>query len=204
MENNISELNENNHGLEVTQSKLRERISELEFIVDEGQEQLDQGDEARKDLKAELAEANEKIIQLEQELFESKTNQNEILETLKALEEEMERVMLENQRMHHITKDARRAIYRAKQEDKVDSALGRVLNNYPERDCLKIMFLRESEGVYRFGSKRVYIKIEKGESVFVRVGGGFMHIDEFIDQFTPLELDKIERKDVSHKFSRKI
>ena len=115
----------------------------------------------------------------------------------------MERVMLENQRMHDITKDARRAIYRSKQEDKVDSALGKVLNNYPERDCLKIMFLRESEGVYRFGSKRIYIKIEKGDSVFVRVGGGFMHIDEFIDQFTPLELDKIERKDVSHKFNQK-
>ena len=45
---------------------------------------------------------------------------------------------------------------------------------------MKIMFLRESEGVYKFGSKRVYVKIEKGEAIMVRVGGGFMHIDEFI------------------------
>lgn len=110
---------------------------------------------------------------------------------------------MENERLYATTKDARRAIYHALKTDKVDSALGRALNNFPERDNLKIMFLRESEGVYRFGQKRVYIKVEKGEQVFVRVGGGFMHIDEFIDQFTQLELDKVDRRDVSHKFARK-
>lgn len=45
---------------------------------------------------------------------------------------------------------------------------------------MRIMFLRESEGVYIFGQKRVYIKIEKGDQILVRVGGGYMHIDEFI------------------------
>ena len=43
------------------------------------------------------------------------------------------------------------------------------------------MFLRESEGVYKFGQKRVYIKIEKGDQIKVRVGGGFMKIGDFID-----------------------
>ena len=46
------------------------------------------------------------------------------------------------------------------------------------------MFLRESEGVYKFGSKRVYLKVEKGGHIFVRVGGGFLSIDDFIDQYT--------------------
>ena len=62
------------------------------------------------------------------------------------------------------------------------------------------MFLRESEGVYQFGQKRVYVKIEKGEQIFVRVGGGFMHIDEFINQYTPMEVEKIERRDVLARF----
>lgn len=62
------------------------------------------------------------------------------------------------------------------------------------------MFLRESEGVYQFGQKRVFIKIEKGDSILVRVGGGFMHIDEFIDKYTMGEVEKVERKDVSTKF----
>jgi len=61
---------------------------------------------------------------------------------------------------------------------------------------MNIMFLRESEGVYQFGSKRVYIKVEKGDKILVRVGGGFMNINEFINQYTLEEAEKITRKDV--------
>jgi len=46
------------------------------------------------------------------------------------------------------------------------------------------MFLRESEGVYQFGQRRVYIKVEKGDKILVRVGGGFMNIQDFITQYT--------------------
>jgi hypothetical protein len=53
------------------------------------------------------------------------------------------------------------------------------------------MFLRESEGVYSFGQKRVYVKVERGETILVRVGGGFMGIDEFIKMYTPEETEKI-------------
>jgi hypothetical protein len=58
--------------------------------------------------------------------------------------------------------------------------LSNFLNKYPERKSMKIMFLRESEGVYRFGQKRIYVKVEKGDKILVRVGGGFMHIEDFI------------------------
>ena len=56
---------------------------------------------------------------------------------------------------------------------------------------MNVMFLRDSEGVYRFGQKRIYIKVEKGERILVRVGGGFMGIEEFIRQYTPEETEKI-------------
>ena len=49
---------------------------------------------------------------------------------------------------------------------------------------MNIMFLRESEGVYQFGQKRVYIKVEAGNKLLVRVGGGFIGIDEFIQGYT--------------------
>ena len=46
------------------------------------------------------------------------------------------------------------------------------------------MFLRESEGVYQFGQKKVFVKVEKGDRILIKVGGGFMMIDEFIDTYT--------------------
>ena len=75
-------------------------------------------------------------------------------------------------------------VYIAHKNCRIDKALGRFINEYPERQEMKIMFLRESEGVYQFGQKRVYIKIEKGDRILVRVGGGYLGIDEFIKTYT--------------------
>lgn len=66
--------------------------------------------------------------------------------------------------------------YIPRKNDPIDRALGNFINEYPEKSKMKILFLRESEGVYQFGARRVYIKIEKGNNLLVRVGGGFMHI----------------------------
>jgi hypothetical protein len=38
----------------------------------------------------------------------------------------------------------------------------------------------------------------------VRVGGGYLSIDEFLDQYTPLELEKLERNDPMQRFSTKL
>lgn len=65
------------------------------------------------------------------------------------------------------------------------------------------MFMRESEGVYQFGSKRVAVKVDK-DKINIRVGGGFLSIDEFLDQYTPAELEKLERKDPIKRFSEKV
>lgn len=54
-------------------------------------------------------------------------------------------------------------LYVSKKNDKIDLALANVINQFPERQKMKVMFLRESEGIYQFGQKRVYIKIEQGD-----------------------------------------
>jgi hypothetical protein len=43
------------------------------------------------------------------------------------------------------------AIYIAHRKDKTDVVLANFINTYPEREKMKILFLRESEGVYLFG-----------------------------------------------------
>ena len=81
--------------------------------------------------------------------------------------------------------------------------LAEYINNYPERNRLKVMFMRESSGVYQFGSKKVFVKVEK-DKIYIRVGGGYLTIDEFLDLYTPLEIEKIERKSPMRKFSEKV
>ena len=46
---------------------------------------------------------------------------------------------------------ARIAVYIPQKGDPIDKKLAEYINNYPDRQKLKIMFLRESEGVYEFG-----------------------------------------------------
>ena len=65
------------------------------------------------------------------------------------------------------------------------------------------MFMRESEGVYEFGSRKVMVKVER-DKIQIKVGGGYLSIDEFLDQYTPVELEKLERRDPLKRFSEKV
>ena len=76
--------------MEMQEEKYKELIRQLEFQVEELNEHLEKGDQARKKLRAEFQGANDKIIMLEEELFESKTMANELLDKLKFAEEEIE------------------------------------------------------------------------------------------------------------------
>ena len=58
---------------------------------------------------------------------------------------------------------------------------------------LSVFFVKEQEGVYTFGSKKMFLKHENGR-IYARIGGGFMEIEEFIKTYTQLELEKLERK----------
>ena len=53
-----------------------------------------------------------------------------------------------------------------------------------------------------FGTKRVFVKVENGK-IIIRVGGGYMQIDEFIELYTPLELEKWESKQTENNLRHK-
>lgn len=63
--------------------------------------------------------------------------------------------------------------------------------------------MRETSGVYEFGSKRIAVQMLK-DKIQVRVGGGYLSIDEFIDQYTPVELDKLEKRDPLKRLNEKV
>lgn len=91
--------------------------------------------------------------------------------------------------------------YICKRNDPVDNSLSEYINKNADKHKIQIMFIRESPGVYFFGQKRVMIKIGKNGNLLVRIGGGFLGIDEFIDTYTKEELDRLQmKKNVLSKF----
>ena len=55
--------------------------------------------------------------------------------------------------------------YVGRKDSEIDETVANYLRDFPEQSKVKIMFLRESEGVYKFGQRRVYIKVEKGKAI---------------------------------------
>lgn len=118
-------------------------------------------------------------------------------------EVEAMRAEIETYRNYIIDLKARIAVYIPVKDDLIDKRIAEYINNYPDRQNLKVMFMRESNGVYQFGSKRIAVKVEK-DKINIRVGGGYLTIDEFLDQYTPGELEKLERKDPMKRFTEKV
>lgn len=78
-------------------------------------------------------------------------------------------------------------IYVPLEADFIDEALGKYLN---ERDGnMLVTFVREAYGVYWYGTKKVMISVERGK-VIVKVGGGYMPISVFIDNYMESEVEK--------------
>jgi hypothetical protein len=90
-------------------------------------------------------------------------------------------------------------VYRAEKNDHIDVRLAEYINHYPGSLNLFQLFVRERHGVYTFGSKSICIMVEN-DNIQVRVGGGYLSIDEFIDQYAGIELEKLERKSMKKQF----
>ena len=130
---------------------------------------------AKGQLQADHLKATEYMQELESKVYKANKMGLELLQSLKDAEVEIETL-----KQYVIDLKSRIAVYIPVRDDQTDRKLAEYINNYPDRNKLKIMFMRESEGVYQFGSKRVAVKVEK-DKINIRVGGGHLSIDEFID-----------------------
>jgi DNA repair exonuclease SbcCD ATPase subunit len=160
---------------------------------------------AKQALQQELTNAGEYILELEAKFLKSQETCIELLTALKNCEFELEAALQEiaTLKQYIIDLKARIAVYIPVKGDVVDRKLAEYINNFPDRQKLKIMFMRESDGVYQFGTKKVHVRVDK-DKINVRVGGGYLSIDEFLDQYTPQELEKLERKDPLKRFNEKV
>ena len=93
-------------------------------------------------------------------------------------------------------------IYFPIRSDPIDCKVADFLNHHTDRAKFRIMFKREigASGVYYFGTKKIQIAQHR-EALKVRVGGGYIDIDEFVDKYTQGEIDKLDRSSPVRKLA---
>ena len=128
------------------------------------------------DLQSQLDLSVRQIVALEERVFKSNKISLDLLEDVKRLQMDV-------------------GFYHPMKLDPIDIRLGEFINASPDRAALKVLFIRDQEGLYSFGSKKCNVKIENG--LKVRVGGGYLNIQEFVEQYLPIELEKLTGWDYS-------
>ena len=137
-------------------------------------------DEEIESLKAEIEELDRGIQRLENDISAKESEINELGEILRD----------RNERLSELTGEQvePEIKYRAAKGDEVDALLAQYINfaNCP------VPIKRLGNGFYLFGMKKIYAKILNGKLV-IRVGGGYMIIEEFIQTYADQELHKLEK-----------
>ena len=77
-------------------------------------------------------------------------------------------------------------------QDKVDQMFVHHMN---KAKC-PVVVRKLGKGQYIFGTRKIFAKIHNGKLI-IRVGGGFMMIDEFLSIYTSHELGKVEKANLS-------
>jgi len=128
MESNVRCMNEKCDQLNSVQASLELEWSEKSRLLDEINRQQDY------------------VGILENRTYKANITSLELLRQLKASEEENEQL-----KMYIIDLKQKVAVYIPQKDDPVDKILADYINNYQDRQRPKLMFLRESQGVYSYG-----------------------------------------------------
>ena len=105
---------------------------------------------AKEALQDDLETASAYILRMQEDHYEAKRTSLALLTRLKELEMDVLSYQseIETLRSYIIDLKSRIAVYIPVKGDTVDKRIAEYINNYPDRQKLKIMFMRESEGVY--------------------------------------------------------
>ena len=157
--------------------ELQYEITENESILHQLEETLQLRREEGEDLDRLLAERDDEVRRLEAKLAE--LNKNRPVTPEKIVEPEVVYVAQEEPLKKYV----------ADKNDEVDILLARHINI---NDC-SVPIKRLGGGYYLFGTRKIYAKVMNGRLV-IRVGGGYMVIDEFIETYAEAELKKMDAR----------
>ena len=173
LQNQIALLN----NMVTVKDDLSEQLNQLNNYVEELQT-------SKKMMQMELETAGDYLLESEEKTSKANITALELLNKLKEADEEIESLKEYIQFLK-----SQSAQYIPVKGDHIDETLGEYINNYHDKSKLKVMFIRLNPGVYQFGSKKICVGVEQGR-INIRVGGGYMVIEEFLDQYTTIELEK--------------
>ena len=169
-------LKKDNYALNEKYGLLQKRYTSLEDQYNKINVDLKTIQDQKWTISSSLEQQNTYVAQMEEKIYKSNKISLEILKQLKDAEVEIDCL-----KQYIVDLKTRINVYLPVKEDFIDKRLADYINNYPDREKLKLMFLRDSPGVYLYGTRRINLKIEKAGTIKVRVGGGYLSIDEFID-----------------------
>ena len=106
-------------------------------------------------LHKEMKSQADYLVKVEDQMYKANQTSLNLLKDLKEAESELDTL-----RNYVIDLKSKIAIYVPVKGDSIDMKLADFINNYPDRQKLKIMFLRETHGVYTFGTKKISITVK--------------------------------------------
>ena len=160
------------------------QISARDVRIEELQRELEEANAEHEEFQLDYHNRDEKIAELESQL--------------NALEEERARLQAEEAERQRLAEEERRNRPKARikyvpiKGDKVDEKMAVYINNFE----LDVPIQRIGDGQYMFGSRKIFAKI-MNEKLVIRVGGGFMLIDEFLPTYGQQELDKMDAQEAA-------
>lgn len=191
-----------NNEQEIVKIKYDIDLSKLEMeqkkeLVIDLENQLEQLKQQYKDLKLEIKRLEKRADQLTHLLKQKEDELDQLEEMLRDRDnviEELERQIAERTANPQaepkpIPKPVpKKLIYRPIKGDLVDELIAKYIN---DMQC-PLPVKRLGDGYYLFGTKKIFAKIMNGKLV-IRVGGGYMSIEEFIATYGDFEVQKIQQ-----------
>ena len=167
------------NGLDDKHRQLEEQKSKLDSLTDEVNKLQGVVDDRNKticDLENDVRAADEELDRL---------NNDDELERLQAYLDDLDNKIHDTEvQIGNRPPPKQENIYKAIKGDLVDEMLAKYIQDCP------VPVKRLGGGFYLFGTKKIYAKIMNGKLV-IRVGGGYMVIEKFIETYADQELTKI-------------
>jgi len=196
------------------QKRRSERLDDIAQKAKETEREIENLRLRSKNKEEKLQEASIKLMQKSKEMRQLEAQMYQIQEELNAAKNTMKKENDENEQLRKELAQARKeaddmksmliaykqmanneefkensnVIYTPDTSDKVDQMFAFYIN---ETKC-PVQLKKTGEGQYLFGTKKIFAKIQN-EKLVIRVGGGYMMIDEFLSVYTAQELSKLQR-----------